>query len=213
MKKRLVLLMLCCSAFPAWATEAKLERIQLETSVHAIERGAVTLMNACLGCHALKYIKYRDLAAFGMDKVKIDEWRGDKPMEASLASLLPDEFAMQSFGLVPTDLSLITNARSGGANYVYSYLTGYYLTADGISDNHVFPGTNMPDVLGIASATDSAQRAALEEKSRDVVSFLAWAADPHEQERHKLGYYVIGYLIILTLLLYFLKNQIWSRLK
>ncbi|MCR4299608.1 MAG: hypothetical protein NUV75_12830 [Gallionella sp.] len=50
-------------------------------------------------------------------------------------------------------------------------------------------------------------------KARELVSFLAWAADPHREERHRLGYYVIGYLLVLTTLLFFLKNQIWSRLK
>jgi ubiquinol-cytochrome c reductase cytochrome c1 subunit len=200
-------------ALPAWAAEAGLENIQPETNIPTVERGAETLMNSCHGCHNLKYIKYRDLATFGIDMKKIDEWRGDQPLDASLNSLMPDDAAMLSFGLVPPDLSLITKAREGGASYVYSYLTGYYLTPEGMPGNHIFPETKMPDALGIGSATDPAQRADLQGKARDIVSFLAWAADPHEEERHKLGYYVIGYLVILTLLLYFVKDQVWSRLK
>lgn len=213
MKKLIVMLVFCSSALPAWATDAKLENIQVETSVPAVERGVETLMNACHGCHGVKYIRYRDLAIFGIDKKKIDAWRGDQPLDASLTSLMPDDAAMQSFGSIPPDLSLITKAREGGASYVYSYLTGYYLTPEGMPGNHVFPETKMPDALGIGGTTDSAQRAQLQGKARDVVSFLAWAADPHEEERHKLGYYVIGYLVVLTLLLYFVKNQVWSRLK
>lgn len=213
MKKLIIILMLCCSTSAVRATEAKLENIQVETSVPAVERGAGVLMNACHGCHAVKYIRYRDLATFGMDKKKIDAWRGDQPLNASLSSLMPDDAAMQSFGTIPPDLSLMIKAREGGANYLYSYLIGYYLTPEGMPGNHIFPETKMPDALGIGGTTDAAQRAELQGKARDVVSFLAWAADPHEEERHKLGYYVIGYLVVLTLLLYFVKNQVWSRLK
>lgn len=213
MKKLLVSMILCCCASPLWAADAKLENIQVDTSPAAIERGVDDLMNNCHSCHTLKYITYRDLARFGIDKKKIDEWRGDQPMDAPLASLMSDEAAMQSFGLVPPDLSLMTKAREGGPSYVYSYLLGYYNTPEGETRNHIFPETKMPDPLGISTATEPAQQEEIRKTAHDIVSFLTWAADPHEQERHRLGYYVIGYLVILTLLLYFVKNQIWARLK
>lgn len=213
MKKYLVLLMLCCSSPALRAEEAMLEDIRVDTSVAAIERGVDGLMNNCHSCHSLKYIKYRDLAAFGIDKKKIEDWRGDQALDAPLASQMTDDAAVQSFGVIPPDLSLMTKAREGGTSYVYSYLLGYYNTPDGMTGNHIYPATRMPDILGISGATDPAERAELQKKAHDIVSFLAWAADPHEEERHRLGYYVIGYLVILTLLLYFVKNQVWSRLK
>ena len=213
MNKFIVLWMLCCSVSPVWAAEAKLEKIQVDTSLAAIERGVDDLMNNCHSCHTLKYIKFRDLARFGIDKKKIDEWRGDQPLDAPLVSLMSDEAAMQSFGLVPPDLSLMTKAREGGPSYVYSYLLGYYNTPEGETRNHIFPETKMPDPLGISTATEPAQQEEIRKTAHDIVSFLTWAADPHEQERYRLGYYVIGYLVILTLLLYFVKNQIWARLK
>ena len=212
MKKIIFVLVLCSSTSLASATEAKLENIRVDTSVTAVERGADTLMNYCHSCHSLKYIKYRDLLAFGMDKKKIEAWRGDQPLDAPLTSSMPDDAAMQSFGLIPPDLSLMTSAREGGASYVYSYLVGYYTTPEGMTGNHIFPDTKMPDALGISGATEPAQHDELRGKARDLVSFLAWAADPHQGERHKLGYYVIGYLIFLTLLLYIVKKQIWARL-
>jgi ubiquinol-cytochrome c reductase cytochrome c1 subunit len=213
MKKLLVSIMLCCCASPLWAAEAMLENIQVDTSLPAIERGMDDLMSNCHSCHSLKFITYHDLARLGIDRKKIDAMRGDQPMDAPLTGVMSDEAAMQSFGKVPPDLSLMTKAREGGPSYVYSYLLGYYNTPEGVASNHIFPETKMPDVLGISYATDPAQRAELQGKARGIVSFLAWAADPHEQERHRLGYYVIGYLVILTFLLYLVKNQIWSRLK
>lgn len=213
MKDIFIILLLCGFTLSALATEAKLEPVKVETGVPAVERGMDALMNDCRSCHSLKYIRYRDLASFGMDKDKIAAWRGDQPLDAAVTGLMTDEAAMQSFGKIPPDLSLMVSAREGGASYVYSYLLGYYNTPEGITGNHIYPETRMPDVLGISGAADPAQRAELQRKARDIVSFLAWASDPHQQERHKLGYYVIGYLLVLTSLLYLMKNRIWSRLK
>ena len=203
---------LYCFSIQAWATDVTLEKIRIETDVPAVERGAETLMNACHSCHSMKYIKYRDLANFGMDKQKVDVWRGDQPLDAPLLAQMSESDALQAFGKAPPDLSMMVKARDGGASYVYSYLVGYYLAPDGKQGNHVYPETRMPDTLGMSVATE-AKQLEIKGKARDIVSFLAWAADPHEQERHRLGYYVIAYLLVLTTLLYFVKNQIWSRLK
>lgn len=213
MKNLIALLLLCCSASPAWAAEADLEHIKVDTDLPAIARGVDDLMNNCHSCHNLKYVTYLDLAKLGIDRQKIDGWRGDQPLDSPLTGLMSDEAAMQSFNLVPPDLSLMTKAREGGADYVYSYLLGYYSTADGVVHNRIFPATHMPDPLGMSTTTDHAAREQIKATAHDIVSFLYWAADPHEQERYRLGYYVIGYLFILTLLLYFVKKQIWSRLK
>ena len=213
MKKFTVFLMLCCFSSVLWAEDTGLENIQVDTSLPVVERGLDTLMNYCHNCHSLKYVKYRDLVTFGIDRRKVDVWRGNQPLDAAMISRLPDDTAIQSYGIVPPDLSLMTKAREGGANYVYSYLIGYYITPEGMTSNHAFPETKMPDMMGMSGVTDQVQRAEIQGKARDIVSFLAWAADPHEEERHKLGYYVIGYLLVMTALLFVLKNQIWARLK
>ena len=70
----------------------------------------------------------------------------------------------------------------------------------------------MPDVLSYSDAKDSAQREPLEQQAKDAAAFLNWAADPHAAERRHMGYYVLGYLVILTILLYLSKRRIWARL-
>lgn len=210
MIKFLVLILL---GSPALAAEIKLETVKVETGIAALERGADVLMNDCHSCHSLKYVKYRDLLNLGMNKQKVDGWRGDQPLDAAMTGQMPEDAALQSFGKIPPDLSLMAKARDGGADYVYSYLLGYYVTPEGATGNHIYPETKMPDVLGISSATEAAQRAELQEKARDITSFLVWASDPHEEERIRLGYYVIAYLFALTALLYLVKKQVWSRLK
>jgi cytochrome c1 len=208
---KMVLLFGICSQ--AWALEVALEKIQVATDVHAIELGAEGMMNFCHGCHSMKYIKYRDLLNFGMDKQKVETWRGDQPIDSPLMAQMSETDATQAFGKAPPDLSLMAKARDGGVNYLYSYLIGYYTTAEGMPGNHVYPETKMPDPLGIAGITDAAQIKEIDGRARDIVSFVAWVSDPHEAERTRLGYYVIAYLIVLTTLLYFVKKQIWSKLE
>lgn len=197
----------------SWATGIKLEKVRMATDIPSLERGADVLMNACHSCHSMKYIKFRDLSSLGMDKQKVDAWRGEQSLDAVLLAQMSESDTVQSFGKAPPDLSLMAKARDGGVNYVYSYLMGYYTTPEGMPGNHIYPETKMPDPLGIAGVTDAAQLDEIRGKARDVVSFLAWAADPHQGERTRLGYYVIAYLIVLTALLYLVKNQIWSKLK
>ncbi len=213
MKKFLMTLAFSLTALPAFASsEAHLEKVQVDTSPAALERGMDIVTSNCTGCHALKYIHYRDLLGMGVSKKKVDEMRGDKNMDATLVSAMPDDAAMSAFGKVPPDLSLMFNAREGRGNYTYTYLTAFYKKPDGSLDNHVFPGVKMPDALGYSEAADDKQRADIKAQAKDVVSFLAWAADPHEQERLLFGKYIMGYLVLLTGMLYVLKKKIWARL-
>jgi ubiquinol-cytochrome c reductase cytochrome c1 subunit len=50
-----------------------------------------------------------------------------------------------------------------------------------------------------------------EQMAKDVTTFLMWAAEPHLETRHKMGFKAILYLIILTILVYFSMKRIWSR--
>ena len=52
-----------------------------------------------------------------------------------------------------------------------------------------------------------------EQMAKDVVTFLAWAAEPHLEARHKIGFRAILYLIIITILVYFSMKKIWSRIE
>ena len=49
--------------------------------------------------------------------------------------------------------------------------------------------------------------------SKDVTTFLMWAAEPHLESRHQMGFKAIVYLIILTILVYFSMKRIWSRVE
>jgi ubiquinol-cytochrome c reductase cytochrome c1 subunit len=210
---RALLFALCWLACAAHAEEMPaLHKVEVASDVPTLESGAETMMTVCVGCHSLKYVRFRNLATLGIVKERVAEWRGSSPMGTAITSQMPAEAAEQAFGKAPPDLSLITKSREGGADYIYSYLLGFYQGQDGVLGNHYYPPTRMPDVLGVAGVSDPAERAKLEQQARAVTSFLVWASDPHAQERHRLGYYVIAYLVVLTTMLYFLKQRIWARL-
>jgi len=175
------------------------------------QRGANIALQVCNNCHDLKYIKFRHLAAIGFSSNDINTMRGDHSLDDAMLSMMSAEDRKEMYGLVPPDLSLMAEARRGKAQYIYNMLTGFYVTAEGDVDNHVFPGIRMPDILGISSADDPALRKEIEGQAHDVAAFLAWAADPSVDERHRLAPYVLGYLALMTLLLYLMKRRIWAR--
>ncbi|NDU91882.1 MAG: cytochrome C [Ferrovum sp.] len=176
-----------------------------------LQRGAHVATEVCNSCHGLKYLKYSDFIKLGFTKAQVDSMRGDKSMSDPLTAQMAPNDALSAFGIVPPDLTLMAKAREGGVGYIDSMITGFYTDANGNIANHVFPGIKMPDILGISQA-DPESRKALQLKAKDVSDFLGWAADPQAETRENIGYGVIGYVFVLTILFYLLKNKIWGRL-
>ncbi len=192
---------------------AELKPIKVDRSEESLRRGAQIVFDNCMRCHSLRYITYRDLMDMGFSKEEVDVLRQGKRMGEYLQTTMPPAAAKFHFGMLPPDLSLMAKARKNGPSYIYTLLTSYEEMSNGKIDNPVFPGIRMPDVLNVTVDTAPEERKIVDQKARDVVAFLEWAADPRAQERRELGVYVIAYLIILTGLLYWRKRRIWSRLK
>ena len=125
-------------------------------------------------------------------------------------------------GAYPPDMSVLVKARSGGADYIYSVLLGYedppsgVTLDDGVYYNKYMYGNNikMPKPLmdGQVEYNDGTE-ATEQQMAKDVVTFLAWSAEPHLEARHKIGFRAIIYLIIITILVYFSMKKIWSRVE
>lgn len=215
MNKRLILsLLLFTYSAVASASEVELNREKIPTDRASILRGADHVINGCVSCHAIKYIRYNELLTLGVDPATVDSWRASNPVTSRILAQMPPESAAAAFGgIVPPDLSLMAIARDGGEHYLYSYLMGYYVNDKGETQNHIYPGTRMPDILAISTTTDVKQRAEISTRAKEMTAFLNWASDPHAAERKQLGIYVIAYLLLLTVLLYLWKVQIWRRLE
>ncbi len=91
-------------------------------------------------------------------------------------------------GAYPPDMSVLVKARGGGVDYIYSLLQGYEdapsgITLDeGVHYNKYMYGNKIkmaaPLSDGIIEYGDGTT-ASVEQMSKDVTSFLMWAAEPH----------------------------------
>ena len=124
-------------------------------------------------------------------------------------------------GAYPPDMSVLVKARKGGADYIYSLLLGYeevpagYELDDGVYYNKYIPENiimmSKPLSEGAVEYSDGTQ-ATEAQMAKDIVTFLTWAAEPNLEARHKMGFKVFIFLIILLTLVYFSKQKVWSRL-
>ena len=125
-------------------------------------------------------------------------------------------------GAYPPDMSVLVKARGGGVDYIYSLLQGYVDPPEGVTlddgvyynkymyGNKIKMANQLSD--GLVEYSDGTN-ATIEQMSKDVTTFLMWAAEPHLEARHKMGFKAIVYLIILTTLVYFSMKKIWSRIE
>jgi ubiquinol-cytochrome c reductase cytochrome b/c1 subunit len=142
-------------------------------------------------------------------------------------------------GGLPPDLSLITKARSyergfpqfifdffsqfqeQGPNYVSAILQGFedkppagVTIPDGTYYNKYFPGhaIKMPKPLSDGQVTfDDGAPATVPQYAHDVTTFLMWAAEPHMDERKRIGMQVFVFLLLFAGLMYFTKKKVWAN--
>jgi cytochrome c1 len=138
----------------------------------------------------------------------------------------------------PPDLSLIIKARPDGARYVFSLLLGYEdfdkLTdqqkkeygldkdykLDGAQqfNKYFHPGPQGYKISMPQPLNDGDERVTfvgdakkdLPSLARDVVTFLAWAAEPHMETRKRTGVRVVLFLLIFAGLMYAVKRKVWA---
>ena len=125
-------------------------------------------------------------------------------------------------GAYPPDMSVLVKARGDGVDYIYSLLQGYedppvgMSLDDGVYYNKYMSGNKikMSNQLsdGLVEYGDGTN-ASVEQMAKDVTTFLMWAAEPHLESRHQMGFKAIVYLVILTILVYFSMKKIWSRIE
>ena len=144
--------------------------------------------------------------------------------------------AASNGGAAPPDLSVMARAREGGPQYIYSILTGYVTPPAGLTVaagkyyDPYYPGDlgsswsgtkattpvggvfSMPFQLTPNRVTfDDGTKATTEQEAKDVATFLAWTAEPKQEERKAAGLAVMIYLILFTAILYLSYRQIWRN--
>jgi cytochrome c1 len=53
-------------------------------------------------------------------------------------------------------------------------------------------------------------KATLDQEAADVTEFLAWASEPHMEDRKRTGVRVILFLIALAGMMYAVKRMVWA---
>jgi ubiquinol-cytochrome c reductase cytochrome c1 subunit len=206
-----------------------------------LQRGFQVYREVCAACHGLKRVYYRNLAALGYSEAQIkavaaeytvidgpdDEGEMfDRPGRPSdnFVSPYPNVNAARAVnnGTYPYDLSLITKARAGGADYITALLTGYN---EPPADVEVMAGMHWNDYysghqIAMAKPLSDGQlsyadgtEATTEQMAKDVSAFLTWAAEPSLEVRKRMGIKVLIFLSIFAFILYLVKRKIWADVK
>lgn len=207
----------------------------------SLQRGAKLFVNYCVGCHSAEFLRY---GRMGRDLGLTDEQlrhnlmlATDKPGDPILGGMSEAD-SKEWFGIAPPDLSLTARAR--GADWLYSYLMGFYRDEDrpfGVN-NLVYPDVAMPHALvalqGVQSLKPPADGdehspppaamgdlleliepgsmsvAEYRRATRDIVNFLVYVGEPAKLERYALGGWVLLFLLVFFVIARMLYKEYWK---
>ena len=194
----------------------------------SLQRGARNFINYCLNCHSANYMRYNRLVDIGLSDDVIKEnllFTAEKTGELMDINMDSTE-AKKWFGANPPNLTV--TARSRGKDWIYSYLRTFYVDESRELgwNNLVYPNAAMPHVLwelqGVQNLEDNKLKLtksgllSAEEYDQfvlDTTNYMVFMSEPAKLVRHKIGYYVIGFLLILLILVINLKREFWKDIK
>jgi len=207
----------------------------------AIRRGHQVYSQVCASCHGLRAIAYRNLVGvcYSEEEAKAmaeDVEFSDGPNDegemfdrnGKLSDYFPSPYPNEEAarfannGAYPPDLSLITKARVGGADYVFALLTGYKDVPAGLQPrdtqyyNPYFPGgwIGMPQPINEGAVEyEDGTSPTVTQMAKDVCVFLTWAAEPEADERKLMGFKMMSALTVLFGFTWWYKRRTWSVIK
>ena len=207
----------------------------------SLQRGAKYFVNYCMGCHSAQYVRYNRVGEdLGLNDAQLENYlmpAGAKTSDTMVSALAPAD-GEKWFGRAPPDLSL--EARSRGADWIYSYLKSFYVDAKSPTgaNNLILPNAAMPDVVwelqGMQQPVYKTEKSEdgpsaqvfdhfeqvspgkltpeqYDQVVMDLTNFLSYIAEPVQLERRDLGLKVIGFLIVFFLFAFLLKREVWKK--
>ena len=207
-----------------------------------LQRGLQIYTEICSGCHSLRFVAFRNLAALGYNEDEIKAYAGNYEVEDGpndegemyTRPAIPSDRFVPPFanenaarasnnGAYPPDLSLMTVARKNGHNYLFGILTGYadeppadVEVMEGMNYNRYFTGQQIamaPPLYGDDVEYADGTEATMEQEAADVTAFLAWAAEPELEQRKSMGIGVLTFLGILFVMVAAVKREVWKDVK
>jgi len=199
----------------------------------SLQRGAQVFVNHCLNCHSASAMRYSKLTDLGLDQGQIREnlmLASDRIGDPMSTTLDPKE-GKAWFGVMPPDLSLVARAR--GADWLYTYLRGFYRDPAAKSgwNNTAFPNVGMPHVLweyqgsqALQVADKGAAKLVLDEPGKlapaeydkyvgDLVNYLVYMGEPARAKRVQIGIVVMFFLAIFFVITVLLKKEYWKDVR
>jgi ubiquinol-cytochrome c reductase cytochrome b/c1 subunit len=140
-------------------------------------------------------------------------------------------------GALPPDMSVLAKARGykrGFPRFIVDFFVPYqeagtdYIAAivKGFEDkpasfalpantyyNKYFPGRAIgmrPPLTDKQVEYTDGSPMTVDQYAKDVAAFLMWAAEPHLEARHRIGFQVMIFLVVFAGLLYFTKKKVWA---
>ena len=233
MKSKILFVLAFLLPMAAFANEhVKLDRAPIDPSNQvSLQRGAKTFVNYCLNCHSASYMRYNRLQDIGLTDTQIKAnllFAGDKVGD-TMTVAMPKADAKAWFGATPPDLSV--EARARGADWLYSYLRGFYrddtrptgwnnTVYDKVAMPHVLWELQGQQVLKVNEATEehvlvldkpgTMSPAEYNLMVADLVNYLVFMAEPFKERDKHLGLLVLAFLGLLFGLTYALKKEFWK---
>ena len=118
--------------------------------ISSLQRGAQTYMNYCLGCHSLKYARYKRVSEdleIPLEMFEANLIFGDQKLGDLINIGMDSKESKAWFGNSPPDLTLEAGLR--GPDWIYTYLKSFYIDDSrplGVN-NKVYENVGMPHVL------------------------------------------------------------------
>lgn len=222
-------------------TQAPLKSIKIDlNNTAALRNGALYTLHVCTACHSLRAVRYSSLPRMlGMTKVEFLKkiGTGGKHFHALVTSSMSPGIIHAFLGTDPPDLTDI--ARRHSPAWLYTYFTSFYVDPSRPSgvNNTVFHNTAMPDVfapfqglqqpvmvkglrygspakvaVGVKPLSGGSMTPAqFDRTARDIVNFLYAVAHPHQQERKRMGPWIVGLFVLLSVLTYLIYKTYWRR--
>ncbi len=210
----------------------KLDHAPIDPNNQAsLQRGAKVFVNYCLNCHSAAYMRYNRLQDIGLTDAQIKEnlmFAGEKVGDTMTVAIQKAD-AKAWFGATPPDLSV--EARARGADWLYSYLRGFYrddtrptgwnnVVYDKVAMPHVLWSLQGEQVLKVDEKTETHHLvlekqgtmtpAEYDETIADLVNYLVFMAEPYKERDKHLGLLVLAFLGLLFVLTYYLKKEFWK---
>ncbi|MDA9155869.1 cytochrome c1 [Methylophilaceae bacterium] len=229
--KMFAIIFLLYSSLSFSAENIELSKAPIDlTNNQSLQRGAKTFINYCLNCHSANFMRYSNLQDIGLsaETIKNDLLFTGNKIGDTMSVNMSAKDSKKWFGASPPDLSVV--ARSRGADWIYSYMRGFYSDPSRPMgwNNTVYVNSAMPHILWELQGEQilNPKTKKLEKFSSgklnakeydamiaDLTNYLVYMSEPGQLKRKKMGYYVIGFLLLLLFLTIKLKKEYWRDIK